>query len=1152
MLCVACGMENQADARACINCGASLVTPCRSCGGQLPPLARFCPFCGQAVQGPAIPAAETPKNGAKNPERRQVTVFFADFAGFTAFADQHDVEDVREYLTSIWSRLDEILVAHGGRVEKHIGDAVMAVFGAEQAREDDPVQAVRAGLAMQTFVSQWRPPGPQPALQMRVGIHTGLVILGPLGSSGEFAAIGDTVNLASRLEQMAPIGTVLVSHDTYRQVYGFFDVQALAPASVKGKAEPVRAYVVLRAKPLALAMQLRGVEGVQMPMIGRQPELQRLKTLLQGVIAGRQARSLTVLGEAGIGKSCLLREFQEWIELLPENIRLFWGRARAETTGLPFALVRDMFSARCGIQESDSPALAREKLERGLLELLGPGALAGGSEHEEALLQIHFIGQLLGFDYSDSPFLKEILKDSDQVRARAFHYLARFLKAVSSSPYRAGASQVHATLIVAEDVHWSDDGSLDLFEYLARTWPDGPLLMICLSRPALLERRPGWGEGPAGHERLELGPLSRDESRTLVESILRKAPAVPQALRELIVGSAEGIPFYIEEIINMLIDQKVIRPGPDQWEIEPTLLAAVRVPPTLAGILQARLDGLTPSERLVLQCASVLGRIFWDNAVEQLCSPDEAPVGTPPNGHAVRAETLDALGGLRNKGLIVRREASAFAGAVEYSFRHELLRHVTYESLLKKSRRQHHARAAAWLIERSGSRVEEVSGLVALHFEHAGKQAEAADWFGRAGQQARRSYAPAQAIDYFRKALALLPGVPLPSGPLQAKQLDWWEGLIEVLGAQARFDEALEVCSRLQSLAQGQGDVLREARAWVASAFLQERLGKNRASIECADRAEALARTAGAAGQPELLRALHLKGWACYRLGDAPAVLELADQTRTLCRESGNRPGLATTCKLYGVAHLQLGHYDDADKFFHQGLTLCEQSGDRRNAAAMFSNLGESARSRGDFQAAAELYQKALAMARQIGHRESEIIYLTNLGAARLGLGQLEQAEAEVRHAIALAGPKFCALPESYSLLSQACLGQDKLAEALEAGRHALTLAQEAENDLSIGLAWRALGMVAAALGATSGPAHNGAPAGGLDPRACFAESLRVLNAIHAEGEQAYTLRAWADFELHHGSAEEGRRKCEAARSLFLRIGATVEAARLPCRAPPG
>jgi predicted ATPase/class 3 adenylate cyclase len=1137
-------VENPADARSCINCGTVLVARCLHCGGELPGAARFCPFCGQVVAGKGVSARPGPsKGGTEHTERRQVTVLFADFAGFTAFADKHDVEEVHEYLTSIWSRLDEVLLAHGGRVEKHIGDAVMAVFGAEHAREEDPVQAVRAGLAMQACLSQWAPPGPQPALQMRVGIHTGLVIVGPLGSSGEFVATGDTVNLASRLEQMAPVGTVLVSHDTYRQVYGFFDVQGLEPASVKGKTEPVRAYAVLKAKPLGLAMQLRGVEGVQTPMIGRRSELERLEALLQGVIAGRQARTLTILGEAGIGKSCLLREFQEWIELLPQNIRLFWGRARAETTGLPFALVRDMFSARFAIQESDPPALAREKLEQGLLELLGRAALAETTGHEGALVQIHFIGQLLGFDYSDSPFLKEILRDSDQVRARAFHHLGRFFQAVSSSPTPAGSGQVHAMLIVAEDAHWSDDGSLDFFEYLARTCPDAPLLMICLARPALLERRPGWGEGLPGHARLELGPLSRDESRALVESILRKAPAVPQALRELIVGSAEGIPFYIEEIINMLIDQKVIRPGPDQWEIEPTLLAVVRVPPTLAGILQVRLDGLTQSERRVLQCASVIGRVFWDSAVDQLCcSPDDALEGMPTDGHAVRAGTLSALSGLRSKGVIVRREGSAFAGAVEYSFRHELLRNVAYESLLKKSRRKHHARAAAWLIGRSGSRVEEVSGLVALHFEQAGKQAEAADWFGRAGQQARRSYAPALAIDYYRKGLALLPAAPLPADQLQAKQLEWSEGLIEVLGAQARFDEALEVCSKLQVLAETLSDSMCQARAWVAAAFLQERLGKNRASIECADRAEAFARQAGAAGQPELIKALHLKGWAYYRLGDAPAVLALADQTRRICTESGNRLGLATTCKLYGVAHLQLGHFEQADKFFQEGLALCEQSGDRRNAAAMFSNLGESARSRGDYEAAAELYEKALGIARQIGHRESEIIYLTNLGGARLGLGQVKPAEAELREAIALAGPKFCSLAETYSLLGQACLGQDKLPEAFEAARHALALAQEAENDLNIGLAWRTLGLVTAASGATGGPTLNGAPA---DPRACFAQSLRVLEAIRAEGEQAHTLRAWADFELRHGSAEEGCRKSEAARVLFARLGAEAEAARL-------
>jgi class 3 adenylate cyclase/tetratricopeptide (TPR) repeat protein len=1174
MNCAACGTENPASARFCVGCGAGLAARCPSCQADLPAGARFCPACGK----PTKLAADSQPAAAQSPgQRKQVTVLFADFAGFTAFVHKQDAEDVRDYMSSVWEKLDSIIVAHGGLIEKHIGDAIMAVFGAKQAREDDPVQAVRAGLAMQAWLTELRPEGARPGLQMRIGIHTGVVVVGPLGSTGEFAATGDTVNLANRLEASAPLGGVLISHETYRLIFGFFDVQGLEPFSVKGRPELVQTYLVLQAKPRALAVQLRGVEGVETEMIGRKAELERLKATLQRVLGDNETRMITIVGDAGVGKSCLLREFQKWIEPLPHAIRLFHGRATPEMAGLPFSLMRDVFCARFEIQDSDPPVVAREKLERGIA-----GLLKRDGSRESPELMAHFIGQLLGLDFSASPDLRDILGDPDQVRQRAFHCFTRFFTTVSrrgprpvpdipARPLTPGEGSggdphpLHAhssaapglerpgtpagfggAFLVAEDLHWSDEGSLELLAHLARTCSRAPLLILCLARPDFLERRPDWGQSLAGQERISLGPLSRTESLTLVESILRKTPEIPQALRELIVGGAEGIPFYIEEIVKMLIDQKVIVPGPEAWSVEPARLAAARVPSTLTGVLQARLDDLLPMERLVLQRASVVGRIFWDTVLERLSAPgplaeaDEEGGPLPASEISAdasslartRGEVQEALTGLRRKELILRAESSAFAGATEYGFKHELLRNVAYESVLKKVRRKHHGQAARWLLEQSGERSNEFAGMVAAHFEQAGRLVEAADWYGRAGQQARRGYAPSTAIEYFRKALSLRPAAT-DSRDVQ-NRLEWHEGLSEALGAQARFAEALEVCEAMRALAETLGDLAAQARAWNGLAFLNERLGKNRVSVDCAERAEALARAAGSTGRGERIRALHLKGWAFYRLSDAPAVLALGDQTLGLCLELGNRPGLATSYKLHGVAHLQLGHYGEAVHFFEQGLALYQELGDRRNTAAMWNNLGETARSRGDFLAAEGLYQKALAEVRQIGHRESEVIYLTNLSGARLGLRKFAQVEADAREAIALtAGANSCALSATYSFLSEACLAQGKKDEALDSAKRALALAQESENDLDLGTAWRTLGQ------AVEGePGIVGGASAVPDPAACYTESLCIFDRIHAEGEQARTLAVWAQFEHRQDRPEAAQQKSEAARAILVRLGA--------------
>jgi tetratricopeptide (TPR) repeat protein len=350
------------------------------------------------------------------------------------------------------------------------------------------------------------------------------------------------------------------------------------------------------------------------------------------------------------------------------------------------------------------------------------------------------------------------------------------------------------------------------------------------------------------------------------------------------------------------------------------------------------------------------------------------------------------------------------------------------------------------------------------------------------------------------------------------------------------------------SLGQGLGDLIAQARAWNGLAFLHERRGDNRASVEAAEQARVLALDAGASGGIEQTRALQLKGWAFYRLGDADAVLALGEQTLKLCAEFGDRRGLATGIKLLGVAHLQLGHYLEADRYFEQGLALCRELGDRRNASAMWSNLGESARLRGDFQAATDLYQKAIAIACQTGNRESELIYLNNLGGARLGLRQFEQAEADLRQVLILAGnSKSCALSETYNFLSEACLGQAKLEEAIEAANQALSLANQSESYLDQGGAWRALGCAAAHMARRNSgkqSAEPGSPLPTAGPDECFKESLRIFTTMNAEGEQARTLRCWAEFDLQQGRTDQGRKKTEEARSIFMRLGMASEVQR--------
>jgi ABC-type oligopeptide transport system substrate-binding subunit len=542
--------------------------------------------------------------------------------------------------------------------------------------------------------------------------------------------MGDTVNLASRLEQKAPPGGILISHDTYRHVRGVFDVLAQEPLLVKGRAEAVQTYLVERAKPRPFHKPMRGVEGIETRMVGREAELKHLRDAFHTAMEDRELQVVTVVGEAGVGKSRLLHEFDTWSELLPEQFYYFKGRAAPEMQNLPYGLLRDLVAFRFEIQDSDPAAVVREKLEEGVAVALGEG--------EDSRRAAHLIGHLAGFRMQESRFLAGE-EDAQALRDRALDHLAGYFKGMASRL---------PVLILLEDLHWADDSSLDALNLLAPALAHEPATIVGVARPGLFERRPHWGEGQPFHTRLYLQPLSRWDSRRLVGEILQKVAEVPEALRDLIVSGAEGNPFFIEELIKMLVEDGVIVKGEAEWRLEPSLLAEVRVPRTLTGVLQARLDRLPVGERTVLQQASVVGRLFWDRAVERInASAGEA---------AEEAEVAQRLSALRGREMVFQRETSAFAGAEEYIFKHSMLREIAYESVLKRVRRVYHGMVADWLMEQGGERREEFVGLIADHLELAGRVAEAAHTLIEAGDRARGLYAHQEAIRAYERALAFL------------------------------------------------------------------------------------------------------------------------------------------------------------------------------------------------------------------------------------------------------------------------------------------------------------------------------------------------------------------------------------------------------------
>jgi len=914
----------------------------------------------------------TPRTEQK---RKQTTILFADVSGFTAMSESLDAEEVADIMNALWQRLDAAITDNGGIIDKHIGDAVMALWGADAAREDDPERAVRGALDMQAALAIFRDDH-QVKLAMRIGINTGPVLLGEVGTTGEFTAMGDTVNTASRLEHAAPVGGILISHDTYQHVRGVFDIQPQDPLQVKGKVEPLQVYVVERARAQAFRMDRRGVEHIETRMIGREAEMKQLQDTLYTAIEDGERQMLTVVAEAGVGKSRLLYEYERWVNQQPENLTVFKGRANQEIQNLPHSLLRTLFAFRFQIKESDRAEVVREKLERGIAEQLGAD--------DRGQMKAHFIGQSLGFDFSNSPHLQGVLEDTRQVHNRTLIYLTEFF---------AAAAGKNPVLIFWEDIHWADDSSLDVINHLALKSPHQRLQIVCLTRPSLFERRPHWGEGQGFHHRLDLRPLSKWDSRRLVAEILQKVEAVPAELRDEIVNRAEGNPFYVEELIKMLIEDGVIIAGDAQWRVEPDRLARMRVPPTLTGILQARLDSLPAVERTILQQASVIGRAFWDQAV--------ARINQSAGDNIDDQQVIPTLSALREREMVFRRETSAFEGAQEHLFKHAVLRDVTYESVLMRARRVFHALAAEWLIEKSGDRISEHAGLIADHLELAGQTEQAVIYLRKAGEEAAKQYANREAIAYYSRALKLTPETNLMERYtllLAREQIYYAQGVRE---AQSQDLTTLEALA--EALDDGsQQATQRRAEIALRHAKYAIRISNYSAAIAAVQKAVGLAKNCQAVSIE--LDSYREWGWALWRQGDYQAAQAKFQQSLDLARIAQLRQFEAASLATLAASNMFFGTYVDTKTYCEQALTIYREIGDRPGEADALNKLGFSIVEQGEdnYTQARVCYERSLLINREIGDREEEGVSIRCLGILSDHLGDYTQARIYMEQAVVI------------------------------------------------------------------------------------------------------------------------------------------------------
>jgi predicted ATPase/class 3 adenylate cyclase len=990
-----------------------------------------------------------------------MTALFANLAEYAEYAAKEDAEAVRDTLERLWTRLEGVIAEYGGTLQSRSYESALALWGMQAARENDPERAIRAALEMQDVVRESLGEEEEDALPMRVGITTGLALLTPGEEGGSTSASGPTIGLVNRLERVAPPGSILISHDTYRHVRGVFDVEAGDPLRVRGQGRSLETYVVRSAKPRALRLSTRGVEGVETRMVGRRAELERLQEAFYAAVENGETQVVTVVSEPGLGKSRLLYEFRNWVELEGTEVWVARGRAAPEMAGRPYALLRDLFADRFGIQDSDSPAEVRAKLEVGVAQCIDP---AGSDDHSR---MAHFIGHLVGFDLREagSPHLAGALADAQGFHQEAQHHLVQFfLHTCRQTP----------VFIQLGDVHWADESSLDTVNHLVRRNPELPLLVVCLARPELYDRRPAWGSGQPFHTRIDLRPLSRRESRRLVAEILQQADEVPDALRDLVVDRAEGNPFYIEELIKILIEDRVIVREEPAWRVEAERLSGVRVPSTLTGLIQARLDGLFPTERAVLQRAAVVGRVFWDDTVGALGAAD-----------TIDMDVEDVLSALAERDYVHPRAESAFAGAGEYIFASNVLRDVVLEEILGRQRRVYHACVAEWMIERSGERADEYAGLIADHLEQAGQTERAVVYLRRAGERAAAQYANAEALGYLNRALDLTPGGDTAERAAERYALLLArEGVYDLQGArEAQYDDLIELKELAETLkdahlhADGEEQgAKRPIEVALREASYAHMTGDPSAAIAAAQTAIRLAQAARdvdgeAAGylwwgkalrETEIVvdkfkRALTLAQAAHSQAVEADSLRELGiasqirgdyaasrtyfEQTLRIYREMANRWGEGRALTALGLVAFFRGDYAEARRYNRQGLLLCRETGNRYDEAFALAQLGMASQAQGDYVEAWTYCEQALHIFRQIGHPGGEAFALQFLGLVAGKLGSYTEAKDYLEQSIGLDIHWCKGWAQAYLALLFHQLGDD--CAACEHGQQSLHLAQD-------------------------------------------------------------------------------------------------------------
>jgi class 3 adenylate cyclase/tetratricopeptide (TPR) repeat protein len=1109
MKCPKCQHENPEDARFCNECGHKLELICPECGKLNPPGSRFCNKCGHDLTIPSEPTlSPTPKDLSFDEkldkiqrylpegltekilsqrskiegERKQVTVMFCDMEGFTALVEKLGPEEAYTIMDQVYEILIHKVHDYEGTVNEMTGDGIVALFGAPIALEDAPQRAVRSALAIHREITRFSDMTKQerrdiPPVKMRIGIHTGAVVVGTLGNDlrVEFKAVGDTVNLASRMEDMAEPGTTYVTDETFKLTEGLFRFEALGEKEVKGKGEPVKTYRVIAPSTRRTRFDVSAERGLT-PFVGRERELELLLDGFERSKGGR-GQAFSIMAEAGIGKSRFLYEFRKAVS--NENVTFFEGKCLSYSRGVAYHPVIDILKSSFYIQEDDGDLDIREKVKRGLKILAVDEAST-----------LPYLLELLSVKDSGidkNPMSPEMRKD-------------QIIKALNRIVLKG--SEIRPLIMAIEDIHWIDKSSEESFKSLLERIPGARVLLIFTYRPEFVHT---WG-AKSFHSQVTLNRLSNRESLMMVSHLLG-TEKLDSDLEEFILEKTEGVPFFIEELVKSFKDLKIIEREDSKYRIAKDL-KEVAIPATIQDVIMARVDSLAEGVKSLLHTVSAVGREFSYYLIKRVTNIAEQ-------------ELLSQLSVLKDSELLYER---GIYPESTYIFKHALTQEVAYNGLLLKRRKEIHEEIGEAIESLNPDRLEEHYELLAYHYGRSASTDKAVQYLDLANQKAIRLNAMEEAKAYFDEAMGLLDTLPETEVNRQ-RRISLLANQVPVFRALFKVPEYYDLLTRYEPMASGLDYPELLGAFYVGLGYCEFSFGSFDQAIQTLSKAAELAEASGNA--EEAGHAYAELEWNHVYRGNFDRVLSLKEEVLRKMEQRFNPRWYVRALSVASRACSHLGRWDEAVEEAQKALSVAEEFSDNSLISHAAWTLSMAYTWRGDLRQGIEYGELAVQKAPTP----------LDKALAQRGLGWALCRAGEIKRGIELltallpiirAGrympseiPHTCNLGEGYWLAGE----NNKAKQMLEEG---VKITERCGARYYLGWTQRLLGEIAMKTNAEQAAAH-------------FEKSIAVFQEIKAENELALAYAGYGWLHKKQGQIAQAREYLTKALEIFERLGTLIE-----------